>query len=102
MLITLHGTCVVSPCLNLNAVLILPCACIPRSGSHDRSIRRWERTQEPFFVEEEREKRLDSMFEADMERSAPDGQQEQEAAAKEAAEGGVAPAGVRGEWRLQV
>ena len=27
------------------------------TGSHDRSLRRWERTQEPFFVEEEREKR---------------------------------------------
>ena len=67
---------------------------IPHPGSHDRSIRRWERTQEPFFVEEEREKRLDSMFEADMERATADGQQEQEAAAKEAAEGGVAPAGV--------
>lgn len=30
-----------------------------------RSIRRWERTEEPFFVEEEREKRLESLFEAD-------------------------------------
>jgi len=33
------------------------------SGGHDRSLRRWERTDEPFFVEEEAEKRLDSMFE---------------------------------------
>ena len=37
------------------------------TGSHDRSLRRWERTDEPFFVEEEREKRLESMFEADVE-----------------------------------
>lgn len=36
------------------------------TGSHDRSLRRWERTDEPFFVEEEREKRLESMFEADV------------------------------------
>jgi U3 small nucleolar RNA-associated protein 12 len=34
------------------------------TGSHDRSIRRWDRTEEPFFIEEEREKRLESMFEA--------------------------------------
>lgn len=33
--------------------------------AHYRSIRRWERTEEPFFVEEEREKRLESLFEAD-------------------------------------
>lgn len=37
------------------------------TGSHDRSLRRWERTDEPFFVEEEREKRLESLFEADVE-----------------------------------
>lgn len=48
------------------------------SGSHDRSIRRWERTDEPFFVEEERERRLESMFEDDLEMNvrkplAPDG-----------------------------
>lgn len=36
------------------------------TGSHDRSLRRWERTDEPFFVEEEREKRLESLFEADL------------------------------------
>ena len=28
---------------------------------------RWERTEEPFFVEEEREARLESLFEADLE-----------------------------------
>ena len=43
------------------------------TGSHDRSLRRWERTEEPFFVEEEREKRLESLFEADLEARAADG-----------------------------
>ncbi|GFR42436.1 hypothetical protein Agub_g3341 [Astrephomene gubernaculifera] len=42
------------------------------TGSHDRSIRRWERTSEPFFVEEERERRLESLFEADLEATAAD------------------------------
>lgn len=37
------------------------------SGGHDRSLRRWERTEEPFFVEEEKERRLESLFEADLE-----------------------------------
>jgi U3 small nucleolar RNA-associated protein 12 len=37
------------------------------SGGQDRSIRRWERTSEPFFVEEEKERRLESLFEADLE-----------------------------------
>eukprot|EP01018_Ginkgo_biloba_P035816 Gb_01027 [translate_table: standard] len=43
------------------------------TGSHDRSIRRWDRTEEPFFIEEEREKRLEAMFESGMDESA-DGQ----------------------------
>ncbi|KAJ6362625.1 hypothetical protein OIU78_002930 [Salix suchowensis] len=37
------------------------------TGSHDRSLRRWDRTEEPFFIEEEKEKRLEEMFEADIE-----------------------------------
>ena len=37
------------------------------TGAHDRSLRRWERTDEPFFIEEEKEKRLESLFEADLE-----------------------------------
>lgn len=37
------------------------------TGGHDKSLRRWERTDEPFFIEEEREKRLESLFEADLE-----------------------------------
>lgn len=34
------------------------------SCSADRSLRRWERQEEVFFVEEEREARLESMFDA--------------------------------------
>ena len=30
---------------------------------HDRSLRLWARTEEPFFVEEEKERRLESLFE---------------------------------------
>ena len=42
------------------------------SAGADRSLRVWQRTEEPFFVEEEREKRLESLFEADLEaRSCP-------------------------------
>ena len=37
------------------------------SGGADRSLRVWRRTEEPFFVEEERERRLESLFEADTE-----------------------------------
>ncbi|KAF8005594.1 hypothetical protein BT93_K0018 [Corymbia citriodora subsp. variegata] len=36
------------------------------TGSHDHSIRRWDRTEEPFFIEEEKEKRLEEMFETDL------------------------------------
>jgi U3 small nucleolar RNA-associated protein 12 len=36
------------------------------TGSHDRSIRRWEKTEEAFFVEEEKEKRLETLFEEDL------------------------------------
>jgi U3 small nucleolar RNA-associated protein 12 len=44
------------------------------SGGHDRSLRRWERTDEPFFVEEEREKRLESLFESDIDGGVSEGQ----------------------------
>ncbi|MEW5304297.1 MAG: hypothetical protein WDW36_006917 [Sanguina aurantia] len=57
------------------------------SGSHDRSLRRWERTSEPFFVEEEKEKRLESLFEADVEAGA-----EQAGGADMPAEGGESSA----------
>lgn len=36
------------------------------TGSHDRSIRRWDRTEEQFFIEEEKENRLEEMFDADL------------------------------------
>ncbi|RIA92969.1 WD40-repeat-containing domain protein [Glomus cerebriforme] len=34
------------------------------SGSHDRSIRVWEQTDEPLFLEEEREKELEELYES--------------------------------------
>ena len=37
----------------------------------DRALRVWQRTEEPFFVEEEKEKRLESLFEADLEVGIP-------------------------------
>jgi hypothetical protein len=40
------------------------------TGSQDRSLRRWQRTNEPFFVEEEKEKRLESLFESDLQQEA--------------------------------
>ena len=36
------------------------------SGSHDRSIRVWDQTEEQVFVEEEREKEMEEMFEKDI------------------------------------
>ena len=35
------------------------------TGSADRSIRIWERTDEPFFAEEEKENRMESLFETE-------------------------------------
>lgn len=37
------------------------------SSGRDRSIRTWSKTEEPFFVDEERERRLESMFEQGLE-----------------------------------
>uniref|UniRef100_M8C6Y1 WD repeat-containing 3-like protein n=1 Tax=Aegilops tauschii TaxID=37682 RepID=M8C6Y1_AEGTA len=42
------------------------------TGSHDRSIRRWDRTEEQLFIEEEREKRLEETFEADLDNAVED------------------------------
>jgi U3 small nucleolar RNA-associated protein 12 len=39
-------------------------------------MRRWERTSEPFFVEEEKERRLESLFEADLEQQQQRAQRE--------------------------
>lgn len=36
------------------------------SSSHDRSMRIWEQTDEPLFLEEERENEQDAMFEETM------------------------------------
>jgi U3 small nucleolar RNA-associated protein 12 len=42
------------------------------SGAHDRSIRVWELTDEPLFLEEEREKELEELYEANLEASLED------------------------------
>ena len=34
------------------------------TGSHDKSIRIWEKTEEPLFLEEERERELEAMYDA--------------------------------------
>ncbi|KAJ9110239.1 hypothetical protein QFC19_001642 [Naganishia cerealis] len=36
------------------------------SGSHDKSIRVWEKTDEPLFLEEERERELEQMYESNV------------------------------------
>lgn len=38
------------------------------SGGHDRSLRLWQRTDEMVFLEEEREKELEGLFEAELDR----------------------------------
>ena len=37
------------------------------TGGHDRSIRRWERTDEAFFLDEEKEKKLEALADAGLE-----------------------------------
>ncbi|GFH13684.1 WD_REPEATS_REGION domain-containing protein, partial [Haematococcus lacustris] len=61
------------------------------TGSHDRSLRRWQRSAESFFVEEEKEKRLESLFEADLEQQPQPGGERQPGGG-EAEQGGVASA----------
>jgi hypothetical protein len=65
------------------------CAWCP-PGSQDRSLRRWQRSNEPFFVEEEKEKRLESLFEADL---------QQEAGREEAANKDKVDQQVGGGWK---
>lgn len=36
------------------------------SVSHDRSVRVWEKSEEQVFLEEEQEKRLEAVFDADL------------------------------------
>jgi len=53
------------------------------SSSHDRSLRVWERTDEPVFLEEEREKQLENMFESELDlpdRKGIDSEEQQESA----------------------
>lgn len=38
------------------------------SGGHDRSLRLWRRTDEMVFLEEERERELEDLFEAELDR----------------------------------
>lgn len=36
------------------------------TGSHDKSIRIWEKTDEPLFLEEEREKEIEAMYDSNL------------------------------------
>ena len=36
------------------------------TGSHDRSLRLWERTEEPLYIEEEKEKELENLLESSL------------------------------------
>ncbi|ORY22394.1 putative WD-repeat protein [Naematelia encephala] len=48
------------------------------TGSHDKSIRIWEKTEEPLFLEEEREKEIEAMYDSNLAESLnkPDGEGE--------------------------
>ena len=41
------------------------------SGGHDRSLRLWERTDEPVFLDEERERELEAAFDAELDEGDP-------------------------------
>jgi U3 small nucleolar RNA-associated protein 12 len=62
------------------------------TGSHDKSIRIWEKTDEPLFLEEERERELEAMYDAtlaeglDGERAGGNEGEEVEAVQKQTAE----------------
>lgn len=49
------------------------------TGSHDKSIRIWEKTEEPLFLEEEREKELEQMYNNDLPDQAKNDDEEAEA-----------------------
>ena len=55
------------------------------TGGHDRAIRVWERTDEPFFVDEEKERRLESLLEEGDAGADDDDDDRVAAAAREAA-----------------
>ena len=65
------------------------------TGGHDRAIRVWERTDEPFFVDEEKERRLESLLEEGDGGGDDDDDDRVAAAARDAAaaRGAAAPAG---------
>ena len=77
---------------NLSSALFLSS---PLSGSHDKSLRMWEKTQEPFFVEEEREKRLESLFESDLDQQDRRDEEAAGSATRDAGEGIALSAGRR-------
>lgn len=98
----LIGSALATPGTGTHAPCMHVAHCAARAGSHDRSLRRWQRSSEPFFVEEEKEARLESMFEADLEGGAQGAGPEALAgplgrlAGGEGDEGGAAPAGMVG------
>ena len=50
------------------------------SGGHDRSIRVWKRTEEMVFLDEERERALDAVFEAELDDDRrPEGEEDRDA-----------------------
>ncbi|EEH55715.1 uncharacterized protein MICPUCDRAFT_18664 [Micromonas pusilla CCMP1545] len=67
------------------------------TAGHDRAIRVWERTDEPFFVDEEKERRLESLLEEGGGNGADDDDDDDRVAAaareRAAARGASAPAG---------
>lgn len=62
------------------------------TASHDKSIRIWAQTDEPLFLEEEREKELEEMYDSNLTASLEKDQADAYAAADGAGEDGVAPA----------
>lgn len=57
------------------------------TGSHDKSIRIWEKTEEPLFLEEEREKELEEMYNNDVpDANRAEGEDEAEAVQKTTSE----------------
>lgn len=66
------------------------------TGSHDRSVRRWEKTDEPFFIDEEKERRLESLFEGDEGGAA---QRRPALTGEDAADGVAEPAGKKSQVR---
>lgn len=65
------------------------------SGGHDRSLRLWRRTDEMVFLEEEREKELENLFEAELDRDDVVGGRSGGAAAAQPSKEGEEGAAVR-------